>query len=137
MGFVSLASTIVVGLLFLGRGAASDGTTFAARRSPSYPASFQVPLTIPQIKQPQTIYTNPETGVPIDFYEVEIKSSEHNFYPNLKNGTILGYDGTFPGPTFRIKRGRESVVRVINKGPRVVNFHVHGSYSKLALHNIA
>jgi FtsP/CotA-like multicopper oxidase with cupredoxin domain len=136
MVFATPAAMVSVGLLLLGHGiyAKSDGLTFASRRSPPYTFSFQFPLTIPQIKKPLTTYTNPETGVPINFYQVEIKNSEHIFYPNLKNGSVWGYDGTFPGPTFQIQRGHESVVRVINKLTKAVNFHVHGSYSTLLLH---
>ena len=132
MVHVALFLTTLVVLLLHGRGihAISDGLTFASRRSPPYTLTFQIPLTIPQIKQPLTTYTNPETGVPIDFYQVEIKNSEHAFYPNHKNASVWTYDGTFPGPTFKIQRGHESVVRVINKLTKAVNFHVHGSYSK-------
>jgi hypothetical protein len=102
----------------------------STRRSPVYTSAFQISLTIPPVKTPLLSYINPETGVPIDFYQVEVKEGDHKFYPNLETGKILGYDGTFPGPTFRVERGRETVIRAINKSNKTVNFHVHGSYSK-------
>jgi bilirubin oxidase len=103
----------------------------ATRRSPQYSSAFQVPLTIPPVKKPLVSYVNPETGVPIDFYQVEVKQNDHRFYPNLALGKILGYDGIFPGPTFRVERGRETVIRAVNQANKTLNFHVHGSYSKL------
>jgi bilirubin oxidase len=102
----------------------------APRLSPYYSAAFDIPLTIPHIKQPIATYTNPETKVPIDFFEVEVKEVLKQFYPNLGNARIITYDGTFPGPSFRVQKGRESVVRVINKSMKSMNFHVHGSYSR-------
>jgi bilirubin oxidase len=100
------------------------------RISPAYQHKFQLPLTIPEVKKPLTTYKNPRTGVSIDFYEVEIKSATHSFYPNLGTANITAYDGSFPGPTFRVSKGRESVIRTINRSNNTVNFHVHGSYTR-------
>jgi bilirubin oxidase len=129
--------TAAAGLLFLLPSILADGdTSLANRRSPAYPFTFKVPLTIPQMKAPITSYTNPETGVPIDFYQVEVKNVAHRIYPNLGEANLITFDGTVPGPTFRVQKGRESVIRVINKANREVNFHVHGSYSKSLLADI-
>jgi len=100
------------------------------RISPAYHYSFQLPLVIPDVKTPLTTYTSPKTKVSIDYYEVEVKPVSHSFYPNLGNDTITTYEGTFPGPTFRMAKGRESVIRVINKSNKTLNFHVHGSYTR-------
>jgi bilirubin oxidase len=109
---------------------ACDTLAVAPRRSPALPSSFSGPLPIPQVKTPLTSYTNPETGVPIDFYELHVREFGRKFFPNLGNGTAIGYDGVFPGPTFRVEQGRETVVRVVNHAKRTVNFHLHGSYSE-------
>lgn len=43
---------------------------------------------------------------------------------------MVGYDGTSPGPTFRINRDTETVVRYVNKYDRPSSVHLHGSYSR-------
>ena len=44
--------------------------------------------------------------------------------------TYVGYNGTAPGPTFRIARGRETVIRFSNKNNLSSAIHLHGSYSR-------
>jgi bilirubin oxidase len=75
-------------------------------------------------------YTNATTGVPIDYYEIEIKSFTQSIYPGKKPASLIGYDGISPGPTFMMEKGREAVVRFINKSPRKSAIHLHGSYSR-------
>jgi len=68
--------------------------------------------------------------VPIDYYEIDIKPYESQVYPGLKPARLVGYDGISPGPTFKVEKGRESVVRFINSaGDRASAVHLHGSYS--------
>jgi bilirubin oxidase len=104
--------------------------TILNRISPAYQHKFQLPLTIPEVKRPLTTYTNPQTGVPTDFYEVEVKDAAHSFYPDLGTANITAFDGTFPGPTFRVAKGREALIRTVNKSNKTMNFHVHGSYAR-------
>jgi bilirubin oxidase len=108
---------------------ASAAQAAVPRRSPALLNSFTEPITIPKVKTPLASYINPETGIPIDFYELHVQQFGRKFYENLGNTTAIGYDGVFPGPTFRVQRGRETVVRVVNSAKRNVNFHLHGSYS--------
>lgn len=75
-------------------------------------------------------YTNETTGVEIDFYEIRIKQFTKNLFPDLGDATLIGYDGQTPGPTFRVKRGRETVVRFVNEHFRPSSIHLHGSYSR-------
>lgn len=104
--------------------------TVFPRISPQYRFAFQNPLSIPQVKEPLASYTNPQNQVPIDFYEIESKPFTHKFFPNLPGASnLLGYDGTFPGPTIRVQKGRQTVVRIVNKGQDQMNLHLHGSYS--------
>ncbi|KAK0641924.1 Cupredoxin [Cercophora newfieldiana] len=64
------------------------------------------------------------------YYEVEIKSFQHTFFPGLEPATLVGYDGMSPGPTFIIPRGTESIVRFINNASTPNSVHLHGSYSR-------
>ncbi|KAK1252254.1 hypothetical protein MKX08_003441 [Trichoderma sp. CBMAI-0020] len=51
-------------------------------------------------------------------------------YPNLAKTSLAGYNGISPGPTFRVRRGRQSVVRVVNQNDRPAVLHLHGSHSR-------
>lgn len=71
-------------------------------------------------------YVNETTGIPIDFYEIKVKSFTKQLYPG-KNTNLVGYNGMFPGPTFKIQRGRETLVRFVNEYNRPSSVHLHGS----------
>lgn len=51
-------------------------------------------------------------------------------FPDLGDATLIGYDGQAPGPTFRVAKGRETVVRFVNEYYRPSAIHLHGSYSR-------
>jgi bilirubin oxidase len=133
MSFTKLPATLVAAILLV-TGTAAD-PSFAPRRSPEYNHAFEFPLPIPQIKKPLTTYLHPESGTPIDFYELEAKAFDKKLFPDLESTTLFGFDGSFPGPTFRVEKGRETVVRVVNKGEKKVNLHLHGSYSTFKTHS--
>lgn len=78
----------------------------------------------------RSTYKNPNTGNEIDFYEVDVKPFEQQVYKGKQAARLVGYDGISPGPTFRMIKGRESVVRFKNHGDRDVSIHLHGSYSR-------
>ncbi|KAA8904787.1 Cupredoxin [Sphaerosporella brunnea] len=100
------------------------------RRSPPYPYAFQYALPIPPTKVPIASYKNPTTGVPIDFYEVHIRPFKKGFFPGLQDADLVGYDGLFPGPVFKVERGRETLVRFVNGGHRPASVHLHGSFTR-------
>ncbi|CUS08786.1 unnamed protein product [Tuber aestivum] len=100
-----------------------------ARVSPAYNYEFQFPLPIMPVKVPTTSYTNATTGVTIDFYEVTMQAITKNLFPDLGDANLVGYDGQVPGPTFRIPKGRETVVRFVNQFNRSASVHLHGSYT--------
>lgn len=52
--------------------------------SPEYTLLYRTALPIPPVKQPKLIATNPISGAPIHYYEVEIKPFEQRVYPTLK-----------------------------------------------------
>jgi bilirubin oxidase len=74
-------------------------------------------------------YTNATTGATINYYEVEVKPFQQQVYRGLTPATLVGYDGISPGPTFRMERGQEAVVRFINHADMDLSVHLHGSYS--------
>ena len=123
----TLRVVVLLGSLFAEE---ARSATVSARKSPQYQNSFQFPLPIPIVKKPLVSYKDPKTGTPIDFYEVEAKEFTNKFYPNLESANLFGYDGSFPGPTFRIEKGTETVVRVVNKGQTKMNAHLHGSFCR-------
>ncbi|KAF1840560.1 uncharacterized protein K460DRAFT_381331 [Cucurbitaria berberidis CBS 394.84] len=98
--------------------------------SPEYKQIFQNPLPIPTDKVKAYTYKNDTTGNEIDFYEVDVKPFEQQVYPGLKPAKLVGYDGISPGPTFRLTKGREAIVRFKNYGEQDLSVHLHGSYSR-------
>lgn len=98
--------------------------------SPTYDYMFEVPLPMGSIAQPK--YTQTVNGIPIDYYEVTIESFEQQVYPNLGPAHLTGYNGSAPGPTFWIQKGRETIIRYLNKGTVSASIHLHGSYSHAA-----
>lgn len=94
--------------------------------SPVYTRFFEFPLPIPSVAVPKATYTNETTGIPIDFYEIKVKPFTASPYPG-KITNLVGYDGQFPGPTFKVQRGRETVVRFVNEYNRPSSVHLHGS----------
>jgi bilirubin oxidase len=78
-------------------------------------------------------YYNSTTGQYIDYYEIEVKPFEQQVYPGLKKAQLVGYDGISPGPTFRMEKDREAVVRFVNRATMDLSVHLHGSYSEFDL----
>jgi len=82
-------------------------------------APFQVPLRIPQVLRP---VRRTERR---DYYEITLRHERAEILPG-KRTPIWGFNGTFPGPTIKARRGREIVVRRINKLNVPVTTHLHG-----------
>ena len=94
-----------------------------------YKYIFQFPLPIPPVIDPIATYTGP-TGAAIDYFEINILPFEKQTYPNLGKTSYVGYNGIAPGPTFHMTKGREAVVRFINKYDKPSSIHLHRSYSR-------
>jgi hypothetical protein len=75
-------------------------------------------------------YRNKRTGKVVDFYEIRIKSFKKNIFKGLGDANFVRYDGMVPGPTFRVPKGRETVIRFINEQQNAASIHLHGSYSR-------
>lgn len=68
-------------------------------------------------------YNDPNSNATIDFFQLNITSFQAQIYPNLAKTSLVGYNGMSPGPTFRVQRGVQSVVRVVNQnGKRSSNY---------------
>lgn len=73
--------------------------------------------------------TETVNGTEVQFYSLTIEPYTQQVYPNLGPAHFVGYNGTAPGPTFWIKKGTETIVRVLNKGEDTASLHLHGSYT--------
>jgi spore coat protein A, manganese oxidase len=84
---------------------------------------FRVPLLIPQVLDP---VRNDDTT---DYYEVVQREAWAEIIPGART-RIWGYNGCFPGPTIRARRGRATVVTQTNSlnVPSVV--HLHGGVTR-------
>jgi spore coat protein A len=69
---------------------------------------FDVPLPIPRVLQP--IRMDAST----DYYEIVQREERVEIVPGWHT-TIWGYEGTFPGPTIKARRGRTVIVRHVNR----------------------
>lgn len=81
--------------------------------------AFTVPLAIPPTARP----VRRDAGR--DFYVVVLKRGNPRILPGTRT-PIWGFDGVFPGPTFRVRRGREIVVRRRNQLGVPTSTHLHG-----------
>lgn len=88
----------------------------------------------PQIKPFQLPFRTPPELQPIrsdattDYYQITMQKAKVEILPGLKT-EIWGYNGITPGPTIRQFRGRQSVVRFINKLSEEMSIHLHGMAS--------
>jgi spore coat protein A len=84
---------------------------------------FSQPLRVPPILSPVRIDEK------TDYYEITQKEAETEFVPGTRT-RIWGYEGMFPGPTIKARRGRTTVVRQTNRlrGETVV--HLHGGVTE-------
>lgn len=83
---------------------------------------FGLPFRTPPVLNP--VRSNSTT----DYYEIVMQKSQVEILPGLKT-EIWSYNGTTPGPTIKQRRGRESVVRFINKLDIPTSIHLHGMAS--------
>jgi spore coat protein A, manganese oxidase len=84
-------------------------------------ARFQVPLPIPPVLRPVRTDANG------DYYEIRQRESRIEIFPGAARTTIWGYEGLFPGPTIRARRGRPVVVRHTNELSHHTVVHLHGA----------
>ena len=98
---------------------AGSAATAARNRYVHSVPQFEVPLSIPPVLQPA------RSDVNADYYEITQRQERLEIIPGLHTA-VWGYEGRFPGPTIKARRGRTTVVRHTNRlaAPTVV--HLHG-----------
>ncbi len=60
-------------------------------------------------------------------YELDIREGMAEILPGFQT-PIYGYDGIYPGPTIRVRKGRRVIVKQRNTLPFDSNVHLHGGY---------
>ncbi|MFI8785442.1 multicopper oxidase family protein [Streptomyces sp. NPDC055105] len=80
---------------------------------------FAVPLPVPKVLAP---YRRTSTA---DYYAVTMSRTSHQILPGTRTD-VLTYNGTFPGPTIRARKGRTAVVQQINALDMPASVHLHG-----------
>ncbi|HET8755297.1 MAG TPA: multicopper oxidase domain-containing protein [Solirubrobacteraceae bacterium] len=91
----------------------------ARARSPFEPFRRDLPL-IPELLPVRRTRTT-------DVYESTIQEGMADILPGFQT-PIYGYDGIYPGPTIRARKGRRVVVRQRNTLAFESNVHLHGGY---------
>jgi FtsP/CotA-like multicopper oxidase with cupredoxin domain len=98
------------------------------------PEPFTAEMPVAKIAQqvepftPQCSMEIPE-GVlqPPEFYEVHMKRGTTQILPGVDT-KIIGFDGTFPGPTFKARSGVPTIVRFFNDLDVATIVHNHGGH---------
>ena len=83
------------------------------------PEPFAAPLPVPPVLEPV------RADAAADYYEITQRIGRAEILPGPKT-EVWGYDGIFPGPTIRSRRGRRTVVRHRNELPVPTVVHLHG-----------
>jgi spore coat protein A, manganese oxidase len=96
------------------RSATNRGSVAAAAAEP-FQAELQVPPTLVPVS----------TTATEDMYEMTIREGRAEIIPGTLT-PVYGYDGVYPGPTIRARKGRTTVVRQTNALPFNQNVHLHG-----------
>ncbi|MFC4113233.1 multicopper oxidase family protein [Nonomuraea zeae] len=79
------------------------------------PRPFTVPLPVPAVARPTAA----------GHYEVTQRAARIEILPGLTT-EVWGYAGTFPGPTFDLRRGGDATIRVRNELTVPTSTHLHG-----------
>jgi FtsP/CotA-like multicopper oxidase with cupredoxin domain len=110
--FVALSGGVVAGAAVTRATSGHDSSNHPIPR-------FDVPLPIPRVLEP--IRTDATT----DYYEIVQREECVEILPG-RHTTIWGYDGTFPGPTIKARRGRTIIVCYVNRLGTPTVVHLHG-----------
>ena len=106
-------------LVGCGRPADGPGTGELLTSALDLPPKFRTPLPIPPTARPARV------AAKADHYVVTQRVADVRLLPD-RTTRIWGFDGVFPGPTFRGRRGRPMVVTVRNELPVPTSTHLHG-----------
>lgn len=111
-------------LLKYGGAFGAMGLAGAAVTRRAIPASavaqkFQAELSIPPVLAPI------RSDMDADYYEIVQRQGMARILPGLET-LVWGYNGTFPGPTIRARRGQKAIVRHVNSLSVPTVVHLHG-----------
>ncbi|MET0692429.1 MAG: multicopper oxidase family protein [Propionibacteriaceae bacterium] len=129
---VSRRTLLGAGVALAG-GAVLGGTSACSDDSPdqtaellpsllALPERFQVPFTVPPVKAPTS------TGGGVTRYHVVQRTAQVEIVPGFPT-QIYGYDGLFPGPTIKARRGEKIVVNHRNTLDVPTVVHLHGGHT--------
>jgi spore coat protein A len=101
------------------RPADGPGTGSLLTSALTLPARFRTPLPIPPVAEPRL---SSSAG---DHIALTQRVADAHLLPD-RTTRIWGYDGIFPGPTIRGRRGRPLTVTIRNELPVPTSTHLHG-----------
>jgi spore coat protein A, manganese oxidase len=93
------------------------------------------PFTVPFVPPPNAVPVR--TDATTDYYRITMSQVNGQVLPGVQT-PLFAYNGTVPGPTIKVRRGREVVVRYTNQLPSQhptlayqpwTSVHLHGSAS--------
>jgi spore coat protein A len=87
-------------------------------------ADLPKPFTLP-LKRPAVLRPVDRLGDGADLYRVRSRAATAEILPGRRTA-ILGYDGTFPGPTIETRRDQAVAVEHINELGVPIVVHLHG-----------
>lgn len=85
------------------------------------PSPFLQPLTVPPVLAPV------RSDALADYYEITARASNAAIVAGFST-PVLAYNGSYPGPTLRVRSGRTAVVRHTNALTVPTSVHTHGAY---------
>ncbi|APX00739.1 bilirubin oxidase [Arthrobacter sp. QXT-31] len=104
--------------------------------SRNMPRPYQRTLPIPEVLKPKSTTVDPD-GHKRHLYQIEQRAALANIVPGLST-PILGYNGTFPGPTIKVNKDERITLEMDNVLPMFhpqwgyrldTSTHLHGSAS--------
>ena len=114
----ALRLTVLGGASIAARAGISPMAAMAPMRTDAIPR-FTLPLKLPAVLEP-TVRTPTQ-----DEYTIVQREAAQEILPGRVT-KIWGYQGTFPGPTLRVRRNRPIVVRQTNQLSTPTAVHLHG-----------
>src|SRR5215470_18746939 len=93
------------------------------RHQPSAPAEFETELPIPPVLAPV------KSDATTDYYEMTQRQTWVEIIPHLRT-QVRCYNGSFPGPTIKARRGRRTVVTHVNHLSIPTVVHLHGGVTE-------
>lgn len=102
-----------------GMAMADDTTPNVTSALPIQP--FQRALPLPAVLAPS------RTDATTDYFTVAMRPAQVELVPGTRT-TIWGFEGQFPGPTIRARRGRKAIVRQVNGLTVPTSTHLHGGH---------